>query len=108
MSKPEQINLEKINSWKQSDVDIVKTGYLVDTREDIIELWRQGYITRIADTNDYYYAYEDYILSGCEIEISYEKFMEELNKGYGNSGIIEISRLMVLSNGIYYDMAFSQ
>jgi len=104
MKQSEQIKFTDKDSWKAIDISKVKQAYEIDSIEEIIALWEDNYIVRIADTLDFEYAYEDYIKSNSEIDyITYEEFLEEINKGYGNSGRIEIARLLVLSNGIYYD-----
>lgn len=104
MKLPEQINLEEVSNWTDMDVEKVRVAYDVECVKDVIELWENNSIVRIADTQDFKYAYEDYMKSyPVENCITYEEFLEEINKGYGNSGAIEIARLLVLSNGIYYD-----
>ena len=78
-------------------------------KEDIVKAYENNEIVRIADAKDYQYAYEDFAQfeDGFEkeerIEISFEQFMTELKKGYGNSSYVQISRLFELSNGIWYD-----
>ena len=107
MKQPEQINLTDINIWKVSDISKVKLAYEIDSIEEIIELWENNSLIRIADTLDYEYAYEDYIKSNPLLGyITYFDFIREIDKGYGTSDISEIARLLVLSNGIYYDNCY--
>ena len=79
------------------------------TDKDIKNMYENKEIIKIADKNDYLSAYEDF----CKYEdgfddeiktkISYERFICELKKGYGESDCIQIARLFELSDGIYYD-----
>lgn len=107
MKNPEHIVLEDVSNWCQNDINLVKLAYQIDTIEEIIELWTNDSLVRIADTLDFEYAYEDYIKSNDKLSyITYGEFLKEINKGYGNSGTVEIARLLILSNGIYYDNDF--
>ena len=100
---PQQITLENKESWNDDDLKIIKTIFpYVETIEDCIELWKNNYIIRIADANDYDYAYKDYFQDN-EIKLSFIDFVEEFKKGYGNSDYVPIARLFALSNGIWYD-----
>lgn len=61
-------------------------------------------------SNDWVYlgsiedAYKDIKQDSLYQDLSYNEFLKEVNKGYGNSGILEIRRCLVLSkNRVYYD-----
>lgn len=83
------------------------------TEDDIFSAWQQCLIVRIADAEDYKYAYEDFAKfeDGFEKEVSnkltFVEFMNELKKGYGKSDCVQIARLIELENGIWYDNDYS-
>jgi hypothetical protein len=105
IKEPQQLNLNDLENWNDTDVEILKGIYNIEYKEDCVALWENNNMIRIADAGDYNYLYEDFIWDNS-IEISFNDFMEEFKKGYGNSDYMEISRLFELSNGIWYDEDF--
>lgn len=53
MKQPEQIKFTDKDSWKAIDISKVKQAYEIDSIEEIIALWEDNYIVRIADTLDF-------------------------------------------------------
>lgn len=93
--------------WEDSDLEIAKKCCNITTFEEIEELINNGVFIKVAEANDYEGAYKDYLNCNPEEDwISFEEFLEEINMGYGRCGRLEISRLLVLSNGIYYDKEY--
>ena len=96
-----------------TDADLTKMQKMFSnsnlTKQDIVDAWNNGNIVRIADAGDYKYAFydfaqfEDGFEKECKVNITYEEFVKELEKGYGKSVYIQIARLFELSNGIWYD-----
>lgn len=62
---------------------------------------------RICDAGDYQTAYNDYKDSETHSHhtdiVSYDTFIAELKKSYGNSNITQIARLKETDTGIFYD-----
>jgi len=95
--------------WDGSDLEIAKRCCNIDTFEEIEELIGNDIFIKIAEAGDYKGAYTDYLESNPKEDwMSFEDFMNEINMGYGKCGTLEISRLLVLSNGIYYDREYCQ
>ena len=107
----QQVNLADENSYTDEDLKYLQEIFQNPemTKDDIVMAYENNEIVRIADAKDYQYAYEDFAQfedgfeKECRNELSFEQFMEELKKGYGNSGYVQIARLFELSNGIWYD-----
>ena len=107
----QQVNLVDENSYTDEDLKYLQEIFQNTemTKEDIVMAYENNEIVRIADAKDYQYVYEDFVQfeDGFEKEVrnelSFEQFMEELKKGYGKSGCVQIARLFELSNGIWYD-----
>lgn len=74
------------------------------SENEINELYDEKGFIKVAD--DYESAYKDFMdfEEGFDgTDLSYDEFLTELKKGYGNSNCIQIARLFELSDGIYYD-----
>ena len=92
--------------FNEYDIQILQSIYTnVNTIDDIINLINNGSMVKISET--YINAYVDYVNSSDSNILSYSDFVQELNKGYGNSSHVEISRLFQLSNGIWYDKEYA-
>lgn len=110
-----QIIERKESSFTDSDLKKMQEMYKNPTltKSDIVIAWENNEIVRIADAGDYKYAYEDFAKfeNGFEKELrnemDYETFLQEIKKGYGKSGCVQIARLFELSNGIWYDNEYS-
>lgn len=107
MKAPQQIDLDESATWTGQDLEKLKAIFEIETIDDIIYLWETNQIVRIADTDDYEYAYEDYLRDENELNVTLDEFKAELKKGYGKSKYLPIARLIELSNGIYYDNEYS-
>lgn len=105
IKEPQQLNLHDLDNWTDNDVEVLKGIYCIEDKEDCVTLWENNNMVRIADKGDYNYLYEDFIWEN-NVDISYNDFIEEFKKGYGNSNHVEIGRLFELSNGIWYDADF--
>jgi len=92
----------KFNENDLTKLRVIFKGYEYD--EDFESMIENQEIVKIAD--DYESAYNDFIKNE-EIygkpNISYDEFLSELKKGYGNSDCVQIARLFELSDGIWYD-----
>ena len=107
----ENINLTAEESYTDDDLrylrKIFQNPYL--TKSDIVQAYENNDIVRIADKGDYEYAYEDFAKyedgfeKSVQNKLSYDDFINELKKGYGKSGCIQVARVFELSNGIWYD-----
>lgn len=67
---------------------------------------------KIAEKGDYKKAYKDFcdfesgFSEDCRNDMTFEEFMTEFKKGYGNSGCVQIARLFENDNGIFYDLDY--
>lgn len=74
------------------------------SENEINELYNEKGFVKVA--NDYESAYKDFEEGFDGTDLSYDKFLTELRKGYGNSNYVQIARLFELSDGIYYDNCY--
>lgn len=109
-----QLDFSSEDNWSNEDVE--KCQAIFDwkiTKKDLCEAVENHVITRIADAFDYDYAYEEWFdfengfSEDTREKISKDKFIEEINKGYGKSEYVQIGRLICLSNGIWYDEEYA-
>ena len=69
---------------------------------------------RIAKKGDYKKAYKDFCNfekgfdEDVRVTMSYDDFVKELEKGYGESGCVQIARLFENEYGIFYDNNFAR
>lgn len=106
-----QFNLADVNSYTDEDLKYLQEIFQNPemTKDDIVMAYENNEIVRIADAKDYQYAYEDFAQfedgfeKECRNELSFEQFINELKKGYGESDCVQVARLFELSNGIWYD-----
>lgn len=97
------IYFENPCAWTDEDVKTLQNVYEgIETTEDITDLYKSCVMYKVADKGDYHAAYKDYA-EDTDNPVDFYTFLHELQKGHGNSGIIDISRLVELSNGIWYD-----
>ena len=92
--------------FTNEDLEKIKTVLNLSENE-FIELIKNNDIIKIA--NDYESAYKDFVDFENDYDgtdLSYEKFLIELKKGYGKSNYVQIARLLELSDGIYYDNCY--
>lgn len=79
------------------------------TNQSINTLIHDKDLVKIAEQGDYKRAYEDFIdfessyPEDLSNKLSFEDFKKELLKGYGNSSCLQVARLIILSNGVWYD-----
>ena len=107
----ENINLTVEESYTDDDLKYLREIFHNPdlTKSDIIQAYENNDIVRIADAGDYEYAYEDFAKyedgfeKSVQNKFSYDDFINELKKGYGKSGCIQVARLFELSNGVWYD-----
>lgn len=104
-------NIERVESdFTDYDVAYMRTIYGdIKSKDELIDMLNENVIVKIADRNDYETLYKDF----CDFEngypkdmrseLSYDDFITEFKKGYGNSEHVQIARYFELSNGIYYD-----
>lgn len=90
--------------FNDKDLKILRKLFNDLSENEINELYDEKGFIKVAD--DYESAYKDFVDFEEEFDgtdLSYDKFLTELKKGYGNSNYVQIARLFELSDGIYYD-----
>lgn len=105
------LSTKKTLTFTENDKKILsEIIYNSDNLEkDFKQLLKNKDVIKIAKANDFEKAYKDFLKfesnfdNETKIVLTYEQFLTELNKGYGNSSYIQIARYFVLSSGIYYD-----
>ena len=100
------------NYFSDNDLQTCKTifGDPNLTKKDLLDLYKDHSIVKVGDTLED--AYNDYVeFEECACTpyqvVSYETFIEEVQKGYGVSGCIQIARLFILESGVWYDNDYS-
>lgn len=71
-----------------------------------VEVNEENGFARICDKDDYKAVFNDFLENGAwayETKFSFEKFMEEFNKGYAGSDYMEIARYVQTDDGIWFE-----
>ena len=100
--------LENIDSWSINDINTLSKIYQgVKTKQEAIELWKSGTRVKLGEVTDMYTIFCNLIKDDNDINISVSDFISELLfNDYGNRKYTELSRMFVLSNGIWYDTEY--
>lgn len=99
-----------MDNWNESDLEKAQRCCNIQTSAELDELIVNEVFIKIAEPGDYEEAYRDYLAANpTELDwVSFKDFMEEIQEGYGGCDTLEIARLLVLSQGIYYDRDYCQ
>lgn len=92
--------------FTKEDIDKIRLVYpLVNLGVSLQTLVDDKVMVKIGDLDNLVDLYTDFISEYSEygINITFDEYISELELGYGESDYLEIARLIVLSNGIWYD-----
>jgi hypothetical protein len=86
----------------EEDIELINKTFHYDS---IYEFFDQFVLegTTKEEAYEEFKKFEEGFEPECRVNYSYDGFCEELDKGYGNSGCVQIARLLKLKKSIWYD-----
>lgn len=89
--------------FTEVDKGKLKLAYpMVTTNTCIQKLVDERAMVKVGDVDNLIDLYNDFVKDN-DSHLTFNEYVKEVEMGYGSSDYLDIARLLVLSNGIWYD-----